>query len=89
MTRRPVQLGPEQRKAMIEGMVNRLSERLHRDGADVDRMAAARSLLHGAGRNPTRRAPPLSTLGVRSPGDAIQLQRLDDLWKAVGQRTAR
>src|SRR5919108_3252419 len=31
-----VQLSPEQRKAMIEGMVNRLSERPHRDGADVD-----------------------------------------------------
>ena len=29
-------LSPEQRKAMIRGMVERLSERLHRDGADVE-----------------------------------------------------
>ena len=83
-----VQLGPEQRKAMIEGMVNRLSERLHRDGADVDgwlRLVRSYMVL---GEPDKARAAVVDARRALA-GDAVKLQRLDDLWKAEGQRTAR
>jgi len=84
-----VQLGPEQRKAMIEGMVNRLSERLHRDGADVDgwlRLVRSYMVL---GEPDKARAAVVDARRALA-GDAVKLRRLDDmLWKAEGQRTAR
>ncbi|HET9814864.1 MAG TPA: c-type cytochrome biogenesis protein CcmI [Xanthobacteraceae bacterium] len=83
-----VQLGPDQRKAMIEGMVNRLSERLHRDGADVDgwlRLVRSYMVL---GEPDKARAAVVDARRALA-GDAVKLQRLDDLWKAEGQRTAR
>src|SRR5262245_25548552 len=84
-----VQLGPEQRKAMIEGMVNRLSERLHRAGADVDgwlRLVRSYMVL---GEPDKARAAVVDARRALA-GDAVKLRRLDDmLWKAEGQRTAR
>ena len=83
-----VQLGPEQRKAMIEGMVNRLSERLHRDGADVDgwlRLVRSYMVL---GEPDKARAAVVDARRALA-GDAVKLRRLDDLWKAEGERTAR
>jgi cytochrome c-type biogenesis protein CcmH len=84
-----VQLNPEQRKAMIEGMVNRLSERLHRDGADVDgwlRLVRSYMVL---GEPDKARAAVVDARRALA-GDAIKLRRLDDLlWKEEGPRSAR
>src|SRR5262245_9325838 len=83
------QLSPEQRKAMIEGMVNRLSERLHRDGADVDgwlRLVRSYMVLGEADK---ARAAVVDARRALA-GDAVKLRRLDDLlWKAEGQRSAQ
>jgi len=84
-----VQLSPEQRKAMIEGMVNRLSERLHRDGADVDgwlRLVRSYMVL---GEPDKARAAVVDARRALA-GDAVKLRRLDDLlWKDEGPRSAR
>lgn len=84
-----VQLGPEQRKAMIEGMVNRLSERLHRDGADVDgwlRLVRSYMVL---GEPDKARAAVVDARRALA-GDAVKLRRLDDLlWKDEGPRSAQ
>lgn len=83
------QLGPEQRKAMIEGMVNRLSERLHRDGADVDgwlRLVRSYMVL---GEPDKARAAAVDARRALA-GDAVKLRRLDDLlWKDEGPRSAQ
>src|SRR6266542_2304117 len=77
------QLGPEQRKAMIEGMVERLSERLHRDGADVDGwLRLVRSYLV-LGQPEKARAAVIDARRALA-GDAIKLQRLDDLLRGLG-----
>ena len=78
-----VQLGPEQRKAMIEGMVNRLSERLHRDGADVDgwlRLVRSYMVL---GEPDKARAAVVDARRALA-GDAVKLRRLDDLLRGLG-----
>ena len=84
-----VQLSPEQRKAMIEGMVNRLSERLHRDGADVDgwlRLVRSYMVLG----EPDKARGAVVDARRALAGDAVKLRRLDDLlWKAEGQRSAQ
>ena len=84
-----VQLSPEQRKAMIEGMVNRLSERLHRDGADVDgwlRLVRSYMVLGEADK---ARAAVVDARRALA-GDAVKLRRLDDLlWKGEGPRSAQ
>jgi len=84
-----VQLSPEQRKAMIEGMVNRLSERLHRDGADVDgwlRLVRSYMVL---GEPDKARAAVVDARRALA-GDAVKLRRLDDLlWKGEGPRSAQ
>ena len=84
-----VQLSPEQRKTMIEGMVNRLSERLHRDGADVDgwlRLVRSYMVL---GEPDKARAAVVDARRALA-GDAVKLRRLDDLlWKDEGPRSAR
>jgi len=84
-----VQLSPEQRKAMIEGMVNRLSERLHRDGADVDgwlRLVRSYMVL---GEPDKARAAVVDARRALA-GDAVKLRRLDDLlWKGEGSRSAQ
>jgi cytochrome c-type biogenesis protein CcmH len=84
-----VQLSPEQRKAMIEGMVSRLSERLHRDGADVDgwlRLVRSYMVL---GEPDKARAAVVDARRALA-GDAVKLRRLDDLlWKGEGPRSAQ
>jgi cytochrome c-type biogenesis protein CcmH len=78
-----VQLGPEQRKAMIEGMVNRLSERLHRDGADVEgwlRLVRSYMVL---GEPDKARAAVVDARRALA-GDAVKLRRLDDLLRGLG-----
>jgi cytochrome c-type biogenesis protein CcmH len=78
-----VQLGPDQRKAMIEGMVNRLSERLHRDGADVDgwlRLVRSYMVL---GEPDKARAAVVDARRALA-GDAVKLRRLDDLLRGLG-----
>jgi cytochrome c-type biogenesis protein CcmH len=77
------QLAPEQRKAMIEGMVERLSERLHRDGADVEGwLRLVRSYLV-LGQPEKARAAVVDARRALA-GDAIKLRRLDDLLKGLG-----
>ncbi len=78
-----VQLGPDQRKAMIEGMVNRLSERLHRDGADVDgwlRLVRSYMVL---GEPDKARAAVVDARRALA-GDAVKLRQLDDLLRGLG-----
>jgi cytochrome c-type biogenesis protein CcmH len=78
-----VQLSPEQRKAMIEGMVNRLSERLHRDGADIDgwlRLVRSYMVL---GEPDKARAAVVDARRALA-GDAVKLRRLDDLLRGLG-----
>ena len=77
------QLAPEQRQAMIQGMVERLSERLHRDGADVEgwlRLVRSYMVL---GQPDKARAAVVDARRALA-GDAIKLRRLDDLLKGLG-----
>ena len=77
------ELGAEQRKVMIEGMVERLSERLHRDGADVDGwLRLVRSYLV-LGQPEKARAAVIDARRALA-GDAIKLRRLDDLLRGLG-----
>lgn len=77
------QLGPEQRRAMIEGMVERLSERLHRDGADVEGwLRLVRSYLV-LGQPEKARAAVIDARRALA-GDAIKLRRFDDLLRGLG-----
>ena len=77
------QLAPEQRQAMIQGMVERLSERLHRDGADVEgwlRLVRSYMVL---GQPDKARAAVVDARRALA-GDAIKFRRLDDLLKGLG-----
>lgn len=77
------ELAPEQRQAMIQGMVERLSERLHRDGADVEgwlRLVRSYMVL---GQPDKARAAVVDARRALA-GDASKLRRLDDLLKGLG-----
>jgi cytochrome c-type biogenesis protein CcmH len=67
---------------MIQGMVERLSERLHRDGADVEgwRLVRAHMVL---GQPDKARAAVVDARRALA-GDAIKLRRLDDLRRGPG-----
>jgi cytochrome c-type biogenesis protein CcmH len=74
------QLQPEQRKRMIEGMVERLSERLHRDGSDVEgwlRLVRSYMVLGEADKARAAAADARRALA----GDPNKLRRIDDLAK--------
>ena len=74
------QLNPEQRKQMIEGMVERLSERLHREGSDVEgwlRLVRSYMVLGEADKTRADAADARRALA----GDPNKLRRLDDLAK--------
>jgi cytochrome c-type biogenesis protein CcmH len=74
------QMSPEQRKRMIEGMVERLSERLHRDGSDVEgwlRLVRSHMVLGEADKARAAAADARRALA----GDPNKLRRLDDLAK--------
>jgi cytochrome c-type biogenesis protein CcmH len=70
-------------------MVNRLSERLHRDGADVDgwlRLVRSYMVL---GEPDKARAAVVDARRALA-GDADKLRQLDDLlWKVEGQGNAQ
>jgi len=77
------ELAPEQRQAMIQGMVERLSERLHRDGGDVEgwlRLVRSYMVL---GQLDKARAAVVDARRALA-GDAGKLRRLDDLLKGLG-----
>jgi cytochrome c-type biogenesis protein CcmH len=77
------ELSPEQRKAMIQGMVERLSERLHNDGSDVEgwlRLVRSYMVL---GEPDKARAAVVDARRALS-GDPTKLRRLDDLVRGLG-----
>jgi cytochrome c-type biogenesis protein CcmH len=77
------ELAPEQRQAMIQGMVERLSERLHRDGGDVEgwlRLVRSYMVL---GQPDKARAAVVDARRALT-GDTGKLRRLDDLLKGLG-----
>ncbi len=76
-------LSPEQRNTMIRGMVARLSERLNRDGSDVEgwlRLVRSYMVL---GETDKARAAVVDARRALA-GDPAKLQRLDDLVKGLG-----
>ena len=76
-------MDPEQRKAMIQGMVERLAEKLHRDGSDAEGwLRLVRSYMVLGEREKARAA----VLDARRAlaGDPTNLRRLDDLVKGLG-----
>jgi cytochrome c-type biogenesis protein CcmH len=76
-------LSPDQRNVMIRGMVERLSERLHRDGSDVEgwlRLVRSYMVL---GEPDKARAAVVDARRALA-GDPGKLQRLDDLVKGLG-----
>jgi len=77
------ELSPDQRNAVIEGMVERLSERLHQDGADVEgwlRLVRSYMVL---GQPDKARAAVVDARRALA-GDATKLRRLDELLKGLG-----
>jgi len=77
------ELSPEQRKLMIQGMVDRLAERLNRDGSDVEgwlRLVRSYMVLGQADKARAAAADARRALA----GDPNKLQRLDDLVKGLG-----
>jgi cytochrome c-type biogenesis protein CcmH len=76
-------LSAEQRKLMIQGMVDRLAERLNRDGSDVDgwlRLVRSYMVLGQADKARAAAADARRALAA----DPSKLQRLDDLVKGLG-----
>jgi len=76
-------LAPERRQAMIQGMVERLSERLHRDGDDVEgwlRLVRSYMVL---GQPDKARAAVVDARRALAD-DTGKLRRLDDLLKGLG-----
>ena len=77
------ELSPEQRKSMIQGMVDRLAERLNRDGSDVEgwlRLVRSYMVLGQADKARAAAADARRALA----GDPNKLRRLDDLVKGLG-----
>jgi cytochrome c-type biogenesis protein CcmH len=76
-------LSPDQRNVMIRGMVERLSERLHRDGSDVEgwlRLVRSYMVLG----DPDKARAAVVDARRALAGDPGKLQRLDDLVKGLG-----
>jgi cytochrome c-type biogenesis protein CcmH len=71
-------MAPEDRSAMVRGMVERLAERLQRDGSDVDgwlRLVRAYTVMGDRGKAISAVADARKALG----DDADKLRRLDEL----------
>jgi cytochrome c-type biogenesis protein CcmH len=77
------ELAPEQRLAMIQGMVERLSERLHRDGGDVEEWLRLVRSYMVLGQPDKARAAVVDARRALA-GDAGKLRRLDDQLKGLG-----
>jgi cytochrome c-type biogenesis protein CcmH len=76
-------LPPEQRNAMIRSMVERLAERLTRDGSDVEGwLRLVRSYMVLGERDKARAAAGTARRALGA--DPGKLQRLDDLVKGLG-----
>ena len=74
---------PEQRDVMIRGMVERLAERLHRDGSDVEGwLRLVRSYVVLGERDKARAAVADARRALASAPD--KLRRLDELVKGLG-----
>lgn len=77
------ELSPEQRAAMIQGMVERLSDRLHRDGSDVEGwLRLVRSYMVLGEREKARAAVADARRALAD--DPSKLQRLDELVRGLG-----
>jgi cytochrome c-type biogenesis protein CcmH len=77
------ELSAEQRNVMIQGMVDRLAERLNRDGSDVEgwlRLVRSYMVLGQADKARAAAADARRALA----GDPNKLRRLDDLVKGLG-----
>lgn len=77
------QMSPEDRVAMVRGMVDRLAERLKRDTADVDgwlRLVRAYTVMG----EPDRARAAAADARRALDGDADNLRRLDELVKGLG-----
>jgi cytochrome c-type biogenesis protein CcmH len=76
-------MSPDQRTAMIRGMVERLSERLNHDGSDVEGwLRLVRSYMVLGERNKARDAAGDARRALASEPD--KLQRIDELVKGLG-----
>lgn len=76
-------LGPEQRNAMIRGMVERLAERLQRDGSDVEGwLRLARSYVVLGERDKARAAAADARRALANEPD--KLHRFEELAKDLG-----
>jgi cytochrome c-type biogenesis protein CcmH len=76
-------LGPEQRMAMIRGMVEKLSDRLHQDGTDLEGwLRLVRSYMVLGERDKARAAAGDARHALAS--DPEKLRRIDELVKGLG-----
>ena len=76
-------MAPEDRNAMVRGMVERLASRLKQDGADLDgwlRLVRAYTVLGEPDKAKAAAADARSALA----GDAEKVRRLDELEKTLG-----
>jgi cytochrome c-type biogenesis protein CcmH len=76
-------LGPEQRMAMIRGMVEKLSERLHHDGSDLEGwLRLVRSYMVLGERDKARAAAGEARQALASDPDKVR--KIDELVKGLG-----
>jgi cytochrome c-type biogenesis protein CcmH len=76
-------LNPEQRSVMIRGMVDRLSERLHQDGSDIEGwLRLVRSYMVLGEREKALAAA--ADARRAHAGDPAKLRRINDLVKGLG-----
>jgi cytochrome c-type biogenesis protein CcmH len=77
------EMGPEQRMAMIRGMVEKLSDRLHHDGTDLEGwLRLVRSYMVLGERDKARSAAGEARHALAS--DPEKLRRIDELVKGLG-----
>jgi cytochrome c-type biogenesis protein CcmH len=76
-------LSPEQRSAMVRGMVERLAERLRKDGSDVEGwLRLVRSYVVLGDRDNARSAANEARRALAGQPDKVR--RLDELAKGLG-----
>jgi cytochrome c-type biogenesis protein CcmH len=76
-------LGPEQRSAMVRGMVERLAERLRKDGSDIEGwLRLVRSYVVLGDRDNARSAADEARRALANQPDKVR--RLDELAKGLG-----
>jgi cytochrome c-type biogenesis protein CcmH len=76
-------MGPEQRMAMIRGMVEKLSDRLHQDGTDLEGwLKLVRSYMVLGDRDKARAAAGEARHALASDPD--KLRQIEELVKGLG-----